>query len=602
MIGTSARPDAYPEIPSLHAGQRGSIPTPPVHASGGSGLPLGLAPATLIGLALLTLVVGIGAGLLGMSAIVASTPPAAAFSVNDGARDAPLATDVHVNITGWNTQLENAALYRAELGPDGQIGPEQSLPVQASVLRQSGRTDGMDVLLKPANGPLLPDSRYRLVVKANGLVAGGVVPQPSSIEREVRFSTLRSPTPRPQVAPLQMTWGQPLQIQWDSPVDSVGYKVEPPTQVRTQIDPNNRQLSALWLENPADGQSYTVTVAEARGVNGLPLREGQTAPYTVVAPKRPALVDVPEAITTEIGKPVAVRWNQPMDRLKVQSDPPLTVNWAVDRKDPQQIQLTFEGMAQGTSYELTFSDAYAKNGTPAAEPPTVTVQTPGKLMVEDWDLGLDPGQRIPAKTKPIIIFEQPIRDRKAAVSALSIEPNVPGKWDWLDDRRVQFSPTKTLPFDAQVTIKIKPGPGGARSADGSYFENEAILSFVTEEDKLIDVDVTRQTMVLYEKGQVVRTFKVATGVPGADTPIGEFNVEYKMPTARFQGTNVNGSRYDIPDVHWILAFMGDYTIHGSYWRSGFGAPASNGCVSLSDDDAKVVFDWAPDGTRIKIHY
>ncbi len=86
-----------------------------------------------------------------------------------------------------------------------------------------------------------------------------------------------------------------------------------------------------------------------------------------------------------------------------------------------------------------------------------------------------------------------------------------------------------------------------------------------------------------------------------DTPLGEFNVQYKMPTARFQGTNVSGVRYDIPDVKWVLAFMGDYTIHGSYWRSGFGAPASNGCVSLSDDDAKAVFDWAPEGTRIKIH-
>ncbi|MCC7367429.1 MAG: L,D-transpeptidase family protein [Chloroflexi bacterium] len=599
MIGTSARPDQYPDLPSLHGGP---IPPPPVAAARGSGLPFGLSPVAVGGLALLMLVVGVGAGLFGMSAIVATSPPAATFNVADGARDVPLASDVQVSITGWNTQLEHAALFRAELGPDGQIGAEQSLPVQASILRQSGQTDGTEVALKPGDGALLPDSRYRLVVKASGLVAGGVVPRPETVEREVRFTTLRSPTPRPQAAPLQMAWGQPLQIQWDSPIDSVGYKIEPPTAVRTQVDPNNRQVSALWLENPADGQTYTVTVAEARGANGLPLRNGQAAPYTVVAPKRPALLDADEPITTEIGKPVSLRWSQPMDRLKVQSDPPLTVNWAVDRKDPQLVQLTVEGLAQGTTYELTFADAYAKGGAPAAEPPTVTLQTPGRLMVEDWDLGVELGQRVPAKTKPVIIFEQPIRDRKAALSAISMEPNVPGKWDWLDDRRVQFTPTKTLPFDAEVTIKIKPGQGGARSVAGSYFENEAILSFVTEEDKLIDVDVTRQMMTLYEKGKVVRTFKVATGVPGADTPLGEFNVEYKMPTARFQGTNVNGSRYDIPDVHWVLAFMGDYTIHGSYWRSGFGAPASNGCVSLSDDDAKVVFDWAPDGTRIKIHY
>ena len=109
-------------------------------------------------------------------------------------------------------------------------------------------------------------------------------------------------------------------------------------------------------------------------------------------------------------------------------------------------------------------------------------------------------------------------------------------------------------------------------------------------------------MTLYEKGQPTRTFKVGTGVPGADTPIGDFEVEYKMPTARFQGTNVNGVRYDIPDVKWVLAFFGDYTIHGVYWRGNFGERGSNGCVGLTDEDAKTVFDWAPEGTRIKIHY
>jgi lipoprotein-anchoring transpeptidase ErfK/SrfK len=548
-----------------------------------------------------TLLLGVAGGLLGMAALVASAPPAATFSVTDGAQDVPLASEVAVQITGWNTQLEHAALYRADVGLDGQTGPEQALGVQASIVKQSGQPDGTEVVLRPADGALEADSRYRLVVKANGLVASGVVPQPSTIEREIRFTTLRSPMPRAQQAPLTLKWGQPLQIHWSEPVDSVGYTVDPPTPVRTQIDPNNRLISTIWLENPADAQTYTITVAEARGVNGIPMKSAQPAQYVVTAPQRPSLAGAEEPLTVEIGKPVALRWNLPMDRLKVSSEPPLTVNWSVDRNDPKLVNLTLEGLKQGSSYELTIGEAYSKENTPIAEPAAVTLETPGKLMVEDWDIGVEPGMRVPANTKPVIIFEQPIRDRKAAERAFVVEPNIPARWEWLDDRRVQFTPLRTLPFDAEVTIKIRPGVDGARSVSGSYFENEAVLSFLTEADKLIDVDVTRQVMTLYEKGKVVRTFPVATGVPGADTPLGEFNVQYKMQTARFQGTNVNGVRYDIPDVKWVLAFMGDYTIHGTYWRGGFGAPASNGCVSLSDDDAKVVFDWAPEGTRIKIH-
>ena len=598
MIGTSARPDSYPDLPELHTG---AIPQPPLDRASGSSLPFGMSAATLIGLGLVTLLAGVAAGLFGLSAIVASAPPTAAFNVTDGAQDVPLASEVGVQITGWNTKLEHAALYRAELGPDGRVGPEQSLAVQATITRQSNQTDGTEVVFRPADGTLEADSRYRLVVRATGLVAGSLVPGPTSIEREVRFSTLRSPSPRAQAAPLKMKWGQPLQIQWDAPVDSVGYRVEPPTPVKTKIDPANRQLSTILLENPDDAQTYTVTVTEARGTNGILMKQDAPVRFVVSAPQRPTVVGADEPITTEVGKPVAVKWNLPMDRLKVASDPPLTVNWAVDRKDPQLVQLTLEGMAQGTTYALTVSDVYSKDGTPIAEPATVTIETPGKLMVQDYDIGVEPGMRVSAKTKPAIIFEQPIRDRKATEAALSVEPAIPGKWEWVDDTRVQFAPLRTLPYDAEVTIKIKPGPGGARAANGAYFENEAILSFVTEADKLIDVSIARQEMTLYEKGKAVRTLKVATGVPGADTPIGEFNVQYKMPKARFQGTNVTGARYDIPDVNWVLAFMGDYTIHGSYWRNGYGAPASNGCVSLSDDDAKIVFDWAPDGTRIKIH-
>jgi lipoprotein-anchoring transpeptidase ErfK/SrfK len=90
-------------------------------------------------------------------------------------------------------------------------------------------------------------------------------------------------------------------------------------------------------------------------------------------------------------------------------------------------------------------------------------------------------------------------------------------------------------------------------------------------------------------------------VKGAETPHGSYRVQYKMPVARFRGVNPNGSRYDIPNVHWVLAFYEDYTIHGAYWRQVFGRPGSNGCISLTDPNAKVVYDFAEEGTRIEVH-
>jgi lipoprotein-anchoring transpeptidase ErfK/SrfK len=260
-----------------------------------------------------------------------------------------------------------------------------------------------------------------------------------------------------------------------------------------------------------------------------------------------------------------------------------------------------DGPAQGTTYALTVVEAVSREGAPLDGQPTLVVRTPDPLTVEELDIGED-GPRATVKARPVLAFSQPIRDRRAAQAAISVDPPIAGRWEWLDDLRVRFTPTRPLPYDTEITFTVKPGRDGARSQAGSYVEEPAELALVTETDKVIDIDVTRQVMTLMQQGKVVRTLSVATGVPGADTPLGEFVVQYKMPQARFRGVNVNGSTYDIPDVKWVLAFMGDYTIHGAYWRSRFGAPGSNGCVSLTDADAKTVFDWAPEGTRIKIHY
>jgi lipoprotein-anchoring transpeptidase ErfK/SrfK len=49
-------------------------------------------------------------------------------------------------------------------------------------------------------------------------------------------------------------------------------------------------------------------------------------------------------------------------------------------------------------------------------------------------------------------------------------------------------------------------------------------------------------------------------------------------------------------------FNGDYTIHGNYWATSFGAPSSHGCVGLPLDEAEYLYNWTPIGTIVSIHY
>ena len=66
---------------------------------------------------------------------------------------------------------------------------------------------------------------------------------------------------------------------------------------------------------------------------------------------------------------------------------------------------------------------------------------------------------------------------------------------------------------------------------------------------------------------------------------------------------IGGEYYNVPDVPWVMYFTGvGHAIHGAYWHNNFGAVMSHGCVNLPVGFAAFLYDWAPDGTRIEIHY
>jgi lipoprotein-anchoring transpeptidase ErfK/SrfK len=124
-------------------------------------------------------------------------------------------------------------------------------------------------------------------------------------------------------------------------------------------------------------------------------------------------------------------------------------------------------------------------------------------------------------------------------------------------------------------------------------------------DKLIEVNVVTKQMWLYDKGVLYQQFPISAGAPETPTPIGQYQIFSKLAVQDMRGYNANGTKYFQPHVHWINYFLpGGYAVHGNYWRSQswFGAiNSSHGCVSLPDDQAKIVYDWAPLGTTVITH-
>ncbi|MEK7594780.1 MAG: L,D-transpeptidase [Patescibacteria group bacterium] len=143
----------------------------------------------------------------------------------------------------------------------------------------------------------------------------------------------------------------------------------------------------------------------------------------------------------------------------------------------------------------------------------------------------------------------------------------------------------------QMTLPIETLPFNAVSA--------------TSIGKLLEVNVTTKQMWAYDAGQLTRQFPISAGAPETPTPIGQYKIYQKLAIQDMKGFNANGTKYFQPHVRWINYFLpGGYAVHGNYWRptSFFGAVnSSHGCVSLPDDQAKWVYDWAPIGTTVITH-
>jgi hypothetical protein len=124
-------------------------------------------------------------------------------------------------------------------------------------------------------------------------------------------------------------------------------------------------------------------------------------------------------------------------------------------------------------------------------------------------------------------------------------------------------------------------------------------------DKLIEVNVVTKQMYLYDKGNFTRQYPISAGAPATPTPLGQFKIYSKLPVQDMKGFNADGTKYLQPNVHWINYFLpGGYAVHGNYWRptSWFGViNSSHGCVSLPDDQAEWVYNWAPIGTTVITH-
>ena len=135
----------------------------------------------------------------------------------------------------------------------------------------------------------------------------------------------------------------------------------------------------------------------------------------------------------------------------------------------------------------------------------------------------------------------------------------------------------------------------AAAASGENIQTQVPATYV-------DVDITNQTLIYYQQGEVALASEIVSGNVGAGngTPTGVFFIDTKVP-----GKYLVGPTWNVWVDRW-MKFTGAVGIHDATWRSKFGGDiyqhnGSHGCVNLPHDAALKLYDMVDIGTMVVVH-
>ena len=121
-------------------------------------------------------------------------------------------------------------------------------------------------------------------------------------------------------------------------------------------------------------------------------------------------------------------------------------------------------------------------------------------------------------------------------------------------------------------------------------------------DKCAVIDISSQTLTLYDFNEKILTTPVVTGKDSTPSDIGLFDVDDKQ-----MDTNLTDyATYDVPVDYWI-PYNGGEGIHDTYWRYSYGGEiyhdyGSHGCINTPYDAVSKVYDTLEIGSHVLVKH
>jgi lipoprotein-anchoring transpeptidase ErfK/SrfK len=123
----------------------------------------------------------------------------------------------------------------------------------------------------------------------------------------------------------------------------------------------------------------------------------------------------------------------------------------------------------------------------------------------------------------------------------------------------------------------------------------AVAGAPADGKRWIEIDLSDQTLSAYQGDLRVMHTTVSTGKAATPTVLGTFEVGTK-----YESNTCGAMTMICPMCPGSCTSYGGYAIHGAYWHTNFGTPASHGCVNMRPEEAEILFKWADYGTEVVV--
>ena len=158
------------------------------------------------------------------------------------------------------------------------------------------------------------------------------------------------------------------------------------------------------------------------------------------------------------------------------------------------------------------------------------------------------------------------------------------------ERLTGWTETRNIGGAVYHVLETEAGERYLRSWWATLAESVDTPEEVRDDEPWVHIDLSAQTLVLYEGAWPIYATLVSTGTEGFETPTGLFEIRRKHVTDTMSNIGDGADdAYRIEDVPWTQYFEGSFALHAAFWHGRFGTSRSHGCVNLAPADAHHVF-------------